>query len=69
MIPPVEVYLVLHLAGFLILGLVQVDRLPYSWVESNSLATRFTNNVGHSKVRHLMLVQSQRYGGDLVQVG
>ena len=48
MIRPVEVYPVLHLAGFLIPGLVHVDRLPYSWVESNSLATRFTNNVGHS---------------------
>ena len=39
MVWPVEVYLVLHLAGFLILGLVQVDRLPYPWVESNRLAT------------------------------
>ena len=31
---PVHVYLVLHLDGFLILGLVQVNRLPYSWLSS-----------------------------------
>ena len=46
---PVHVYLVLHLDGFLILGLVQVNRLPYSWVESRGKAIGFMNNVGHSK--------------------
>ena len=46
---PVHVYLVLHLDGFLILGLVQVNRLPYSWFESRGKAIGFMNNVGHSK--------------------
>ena len=38
-----------ELDGFLILGLVQVNRLPYSWVEARGKAIGFMNNVGHSK--------------------
>ena len=70
---PVHVYLVLHLDGFLILGLVQVNRLPYSWVESRGKAIGFMNNVGHSKAHgwlHLLWDEARLLSSwALVQVG
>ena len=52
MIRPVEVYPVLHLAGFLIPGLVHVERLPYSWLSSRGeytiCARSMRSRIGHN---------------------